>query len=170
MEDEDYETLEPLCADYNVSRMEAFKQILLTGDNYTAHQISEMSKTLVVFFRFVDQVMNRGLFLYEDIQNIHSSFEPIMHKFIFKHGDIDDEIFDEVYISLITFYGLLSQYKIVNRDDYKDFVKEINGRKSKLRQKMHRYNEIRHDYNMGEEEKEAIREELFKGDHAWPFI
>jgi hypothetical protein len=35
---------------------------------------------------------------------------------------------------------------------------------------MHRYNEIRHDDSISEEEKEDIREELFEGDHVWPFI
>jgi len=42
--------------------------------------------------------------------------------------------------------------------------------KSELREKMHRYNNIRHDYTISEEEKEEIREKLFEGDHTWPFL
>ena len=33
---------------------------------------------------------------------------------------------------------------------------------------MLRYNEVRHNDDYTEEEKEEIREELFEGDHAWP--
>jgi len=36
--------------------------------------------------------------------------------------------------------------------------------------KMERYNAIRHDQTIEDERKEAIREELFEGDHAWPHI
>jgi len=34
--------------------------------------------------------------------------------------------------------------------------------------KIERYNAIRHDDSMDEDQKEEIREELFDGDHAWP--
>ena len=92
-----------------------------------------------------------------------------MHKFIFKHKDVDNEIFNDIYMSLITFYGFLSQYKLLGKSEYKEFVGYIKGMKSELREKMHRYNKIRHDYTMSDEEKEDIREELFEGDHSWPF-
>ena len=36
--------------------------------------------------------------------------------------------------------------------------------------KMHRYNEIRHDYSISDEEKENIRNELFEGDHLWQML
>ncbi len=36
--------------------------------------------------------------------------------------------------------------------------------------KMERYNAIRHDDAMDEDRKEAVREELFEGDHAWPHL
>jgi hypothetical protein len=39
-----------------------------------------------------------------------------------------------------------------------------------LIEKMERYNAIRHDGGLGEEEKEAIREELFEDDHLWPHL
>jgi hypothetical protein len=39
-----------------------------------------------------------------------------------------------------------------------------------LLEKMERYNAIRHDQDLDEDEKEEIRAELFEGDHLWPFI
>jgi len=42
--------------------------------------------------------------------------------------------------------------------------------KKELIGKMQRYNAIRHNNDLDEEEKEAIRDELFDGDHAWPFF
>jgi tetratricopeptide (TPR) repeat protein len=167
---EDGEELYSFCADYNACRMDAFKHTLLKEGEYSDYQVSELSKTLILFFRFVDQVMNSANFLYENIFNIYDYFEPIMHKFIFKHGDIDDEIFDDIYNSLTIFYDFLRKHKLVSSEEYKEFVRKINGVKSTLRKKMHRYNKIRHDDRISEEEKEDIREELFEGDHAWPFL
>lgn len=167
--DEDEECLR-LCQDYNECRMAAFKQLLIKQSNYTAYQISNSTKTLIIFFRFVDEIMNSVDFLYEDIAEFHEYFEAIMHKFIFKHGDIDDEIFDDIYNSLTAFYDFLCQQKLIDKSDHKEFIKHINKLKPKLRKKMHRYNEIRHDDSISEKEKEAIRQELFDGDHEWPFL
>lgn len=168
--EEDYEKLDALCNEYNECRMQAFKNILLKEGEYSAYTVSEMSKTLILFFRFVDQILNVAGFLYENIFDIEEYFEPIMHKFIFKHGDIDDEIFDDIYNSITIFYDFLCKHKLIGSEEYKEFVKRINGKKSTLRKKMHRYNQIRHDYEMSEQEKENIREELFEGDHLWPHI
>ena len=109
-------------------------------------------------------------FLFDDLVTVHIHFKPIMHKFIFKHKDVDDEIFEDIYMSLIAFYDFLSRYKLLDRSDYKEFVRDIKDMKSELREKMHRYNNIRHDYTISEKEKEEIREELFEGDHTWPFF
>jgi hypothetical protein len=35
---------------------------------------------------------------------------------------------------------------------------------------MERYNAVRHDDEFDEEEKEAIREQLFESDHLWPHL
>ena len=48
--------------------------------------------------------------------------------------------------------------------------KEMLSLKSELREKMHRYNEVRHNPDYSEEEKEKIRDELFEGDHEWWFL
>ena len=44
------------------------------------------------------------------------------------------------------------------------------GIKSELREKMLRYNEVRHNLDYSEEEKEKIRDELFEGDHELLFL
>ncbi len=44
------------------------------------------------------------------------------------------------------------------------------GRRPVLLEKMECHNEIRHDDDVDEDEKEAIREELVEGDHAWPHV
>ncbi len=48
--------------------------------------------------------------------------------------------------------------------------KMINGMKNELIGKMQRNNFIRHNDDISDEEKEDIREELFKGGHEWPFL
>ena len=59
---------------------------------------------------------------------------------------------------------------VKNTKAWKAAEYEYSELKDELIDKMERYNLIRHDDDMDEEEKEAIREELFEGDHAWPFL
>ncbi|KKK63002.1 hypothetical protein LCGC14_2998680, partial [marine sediment metagenome] len=169
-DEEKYEALDPLCADYNASRLEAFKRTMLEGYDYQPHQIPNLAETLRVFLSFVNDVLSEGMFLFDDLHKIDIHFKLIMHKFIFKHKDIDDEILNDIYTSLTAFYGFLSQQKLLNKEEYQEFVSEIEGMKSELREKMDRYNEIRHDSSISEEEKEEICEELFEGDHTWPHL
>jgi tetratricopeptide (TPR) repeat protein len=171
LEDEEkYEDLDTLVADYNGSRMAAYKKVLLEEGKFLPHQIANLASTLSPFFSFADGVLNEGMFLYDDLSNIYLNFKPIMHKFIFKHKDIDNKILDDIYSSLISFYGFLTKYKLLDRSYYREFVTEIRGMKSELKKKMNRYNKIRHDYTISEEEKDNIRSELFEGDHELPFI
>ena len=149
--------------------MVAFKKSLLDEGDYLPQQISSFASTIEAFFSFVDKILNR-YFLFDDLVTIQNYFKPIMHKFIFKHKDIDDEIFDEIFVALIVFYDFLSQYDLVDSDEYREFAEDIESMKPELRAKMHRYNEIRKNHIMSEEEKEEIRDELFEGDHSWPFL
>ncbi len=93
-----------------------------------------------------------------------------MHKFIFKFEDVDKKKFEEIYDALFTFYGFLAQKKVVASINFTDFKSELNGMRKELLGKIERYNAIRHDPEMAEEEKEETRDELFEGDHFWPNI
>ncbi|KAF5428967.1 hypothetical protein C5S39_10010 [Candidatus Methanophagaceae archaeon] len=93
-----------------------------------------------------------------------------MHKFIFKTGDIDNEIFDGVWVAVSEFYKFLSKHKLVEKAEFKELEKEMKNLKPELRKKMLRYNEVRHNDDYTEEERERIREELFEGDQAWPIL
>lgn len=50
------------------------------------------------------------------------------------------------------------------------FIFKLHDIDREMIEKMQRYNMIRHNGDMDEEEKETMREELFEGDHAWPFL
>lgn len=165
---EDWDELDPIIADYNLSRMEAFKQTLVEEGDYLPHQIWNFKTTLALFFAFIEKNL-QDVFLFDDVATVHQSFEAIMHKFIFKHRDVDDQIVDDIYASLALFYSFLSRCKLVADSAYRDFLRDIESMKPELLEKMHRYNEIRHDDSMSEEEKEDIRDELFEGDHWFPF-
>ena len=106
----------------------------------------------------------------EYIDFIHDNFKPIMHKFIFKFGDIDSGIMNEIYDGLLYYFGFLSDKGVIYKKDFNKFKKYILSIKDELFEKMHRYNKIRHNDSYSEEEKEKIREELFDGDHSWEFL
>lgn len=164
---EEWDELDPIIADYNQSRMEAFKQTLLEEGDYLPHQIWNFKTTLGLFFAFIDKTL-QDVFLFDDLTTVHQSFKAIMHRFIFKHRDVDDEIVDDIYTSLALFCSFLSRRKLAADHVCRDFLRDIDSMKPELLEKMHRYNEIRHDDSMSEEEKEEIRDELFEGDHWFP--
>ncbi|MBW2339321.1 MAG: tetratricopeptide repeat protein [Deltaproteobacteria bacterium] len=168
--EEEWEEVDKLCGSYNDCRMEAMAQALFKEDEQKRSRLPDLLSTLREFFRFVHKVDQGGYVLNEDLSFIHEFFKPIMHKFIFKFGDIDCEMIEEIYESLFDYYGFLARQGLVPTKEFKQFQKKILGMKNELMEKMQRYNMVRHNDDMDEEEKNAIREELFEGDHAWPFL
>ena len=118
----------------------------------------------------VEEIQGSGYFLYDDMATVSDDFKPIMHKFIFKTGDIDEKIFNDVYSALLEFYGFLAKRKLVSTADYNELKEVMLELKPELMEKMRRYNEIRHNDDYTEEEKEDIRDELFDGDYTWSFL
>ena len=148
--------------------MEAFAQsTLLKGGDARAHLPNTLT-TLKAFFRFVALIDSSGTFVHEDINRVGDNFKQIAHKFIFKFGDVDREIMDDVFDRLEAYYGFLASRKILAAEDFNLFRKKIYAMREELIRKMERYNAIRIDDSMDEDPKEEIREELFEGDHAWP--
>lgn len=168
-DDEDFEPLDQLCAAYNCDRLQALGRTLAAGAD-TRGRCADVITTLQTFFDFVDRVSNMAGLLYEDIGHVHRHFKAIMHKFIFKFGDVDRELIEDVCESLIVYYGFLADQELVSPADFKRFRAMVRRNRKGLVEKMERYNAIRHDPEVDEEEKEAIREELFEGDHSWPHL
>jgi len=75
---EDWDELDPIVADYNGSRMAAFKQTLLEEGDYLPHQIWNFKTTLALFFAFVNKTL-QDVFLFDDVATVHQSFKAIMH-------------------------------------------------------------------------------------------
>ena len=169
-EEDEWDEYEKFVVDYNQSRMDAFRRHLMQNPKYRAGEKYDTVFSLWYIFDLVFNAYDDGYFLYDNIDVITDNFERIMHKFIFKTGDIDDEIFDGVCTALLEFYKFLSKHKLVEREEFKELKEEMKRLKPELREKMHRYNEVRHNDDYTEEEKEEIREELFEGDHAWPTL
>ena len=167
---ERWDEADRLRAEYKGCRMEAFAQCMLLEAGEKRSQLPDLLGTLRAFFDFVEKVDADGVFLNEDILFVHRHFKPIMHKFIFKFGDVDHETIEGLYKALTTYYRFLSGRGLVPAAEFKQFRKTILELKGELINKMERYNTIRHDDAMDEDQKEAVLEELFEGDHAWPHI
>jgi len=168
-EEDDLETLDRVCASYNRDRLEAFCQSL-ASDEDKRWRCADMVANLRNFFDFVDRVSNMAGVLNEDIAYVHEFFMPIMHKFIFKFRDVDRQMIEDMCECLLEYFGFLARWKLVPAEEFKRFQRTVRSRKKGLIEKTERYNEIRHDAGLTEEEKEAIREELFEGDHFWPHL
>ncbi|MBI2481722.1 MAG: hypothetical protein HYV60_24675 [Planctomycetia bacterium] len=167
--DGDFEGLDRLCGQYNNDRLQALGR-KLSSDDESRVQCGGLIRTLQMFFDFVDRVSNMAGRLDEDVSHVDRYFEPIMHKFIYKFGDVDRQLMKEVFESLLTFYGFLSDRKLIAAEQLKEFRSTVRRNRTPLIKKMERYNAIRHDGTMDEDRKEEIRRELFADDHCWPHL
>ena len=168
-DEEDWEEMDRMCDSYNNCRFEAMAQYFLQENKDEIPRLADILATLREFFRFVRKV-DQDEYLNEDLDFIYEYFKPIMHKFIFKFGDIDHKMIEEIYEALLGYYEFLACKGLVSTKKFKRFRKKILGMKKELIGKIQRYNAIRHNKDMDEGEKEAIRDNLFEGDHSWPFL
>jgi tetratricopeptide (TPR) repeat protein len=169
-DDEEWQSMDQLCGHYNELRLEALAQHLFLEDANRRYLLNDLLTTLREFFGFVGRVYQGGYFLNEDIAIVRRHFKAIMHKFIFKFADVDSRMIEEIYASVFEYYGFLLQKGIVSAPEFQQFQNEVLEIKQELLEKMQKYNAVRRDESINENKKEAIRDEIFEGDHAWPFI
>jgi tetratricopeptide (TPR) repeat protein len=125
--------------------------------------------TLNPFFSFVKKIDN-GYHINEDISFMEKYFKEIMHKFIFKHKDVDDEILQEIFDGILIYYDFLCKHKLFREEQFFSFKDLVNGMRDEMFTKMHRYNEVRHNDAYSEREKQKVRKEVFGYDHTHPFL
>ncbi|KAF5419355.1 MAG: Tetratricopeptide (TPR) repeat [Candidatus Methanocomedens sp.] len=167
-DEDDFEEYNRQIRIYNSNKIEAFKSYLVRNSNYTPTEKYDILFSLNYILNLIWESYESDYFHYDDIFYMEMSFKPIMHKFILKTKDIDDEIFNGVYTAILEFYQYLEKRKVVS--GYKSLKKEMLKLKPELMEKMLRYNEIRHNDEYTEDEKDEIREELFEGDAFLPLF
>ena len=166
--EDDFEEYNRQIRIHNSNKIEAFRSDLVRNSKYTPTEKYDMLFSLNYILNLIWESYESDYFYYDDIFYMETSFKPIMHKFILKTKDIDDEIFNGVYTAILEFYQYLEKRKVVS--GYKSLKKEMLKLKPELMEKMVRYNEIRHNDEYSEEEKDEIREELFEGDAFLPLF
>jgi len=167
LEDDDKE-YEREVRHYNRDRIEAFKFDLIRNPHYTQTRKYDILFTLNYIMKFIWDLHTSAFFFYDDISTVSEYFGPIMHSFILKTSDIDEEILNDVYAAILEFYKFLTRRKVVS--GYKRLENRMKKLKPELIEKMLRYNEIRHNDEYSEEEKDEIREELFGDSYFFPFL
>ena len=169
LEDEDdFEEYERKIRIYNRDKIEAFKSDLVQNPDHTPAERYDILFSLNYTLDLIWKSHVSDYFFYDDIDGVREDFKSIMHKVILKTGDIDRKIFNGIYTALLEFYKFLTKRKVVS--EYRSLENKMLELKPELVEKMLRYNEIRHNDEYTEEEKDEIREELFEGDASWPFL
>ena len=169
LEDEgDFEEYEKQIRIYNHDMIEAFKSDLIQNPDYTPAEKYDILFSLKYTMDHIWNAYDSEYFFYDSIDLVEVDFKHIMHTIILTTGDIDNEIFDGIYTALLEFYKFLEKRKVVS--GYRSLKNEMLESKPELVEKMLRYNEIRHNDEYTEEEKNEIRDELFGDDAFLPFI
>ena len=169
MDEERWEEVDRMVEQSNSGLLEAMGMIAVRTGQPQVTVLADRISTLEQFLGFIDKI-TQDPFFYEQIALVQFNFKKIMHKFIFKFKDVDEDLIEDIYISLFDFYHFLAEQDIIEASDVDELKKEALGMKKDLLATMHRYNAIRHDPTLEQEEKESLREEIFEGDHFWPFI
>ncbi len=153
---------------YNRDKIGAFKSDLIQNPDYTPAEKCDILFSLNYTLDLIWKLYDSEYFFYDDLFGVREDFKPIMHKVILKTGDIDKEIFNGIYTALLEFYKFLAKRKVVS--GYRSLENKMLKLKPELVEKMLRYNEIRHNDEYTDEEKDEIREELFEDDAFLPFL
>ncbi len=155
-DDDESEMVEELIAMYNYKRKYAYK--LMTIPKYINKDFQDPKHfgTLDTLFHFTS-TLHQSYHLNEDIEFFNENIEAVLHKFIFKHRDIDEDILQSVFSGLLMFFGFLSKHDTIDKNEFKKFEKKISKIKNSMIKKMHRYNAIRLDDTMSEDDKEDVR-------------
>jgi hypothetical protein len=167
-EAEEWEEVDALCASYDSSRLQLLILAAMQGDEGQRRRLPDLVSTLSQLFRFVRQVRSDAYHLNEDVVWLTRHFQPLMHKFIFKHGDADGQLVEEVCDALLELYALLASRKVIRSADHRAFVRVVRKLRPELVRKAESYRTVRHDPQVSTEERERIQDELFDGDHLWP--
>ncbi|MHC1599586.1 MAG: tetratricopeptide repeat protein [Candidatus Methanospirareceae archaeon] len=169
LEDEDdFEEYEKQVRIYNSDMIEVFKSDLIQNPDYTPAEKYDILFSLKYTMDHIGNTYDGEYFFYDSIDLVEVDFKHIMHTIILTTGDIDNEIFDGIYTALLEFYKFLEKRKVVS--GYRSLENEMLESKPELVEKMLRYNEIRHNDEYTEEEKNEIRDELFGDDAFLPFM
>ena len=144
---------------YNQERLEAFKFDLIRNTKYSLSEKFDIMFTLNYIFDLIQRLDLYDEFFYEDAAEVEINFKLIMHKFILKTGDIDEEIFNGAYTALQEFYNFLAKRKVITGNAHKNLRQEMLALKPELIRKMNRYNKVRHNDEYTEKEKEELRED-----------
>jgi len=145
------------CVLQDLGREKKYRELRILGESMDA------------FFDFCSQVSSES-FCLKNFYFFDENIKGIMHKFIFKHGDVDEEMIRDIFTGLTAFYTSYAKYDTSIQKNVKEFNKRCKPLLEEMLVKTEKYNAVRHDYSMDQGELEDIREELFEGDHDWMFL
>jgi len=153
-----------LANEYNYEMINAFARNLQKS-GVPQRKIEENVRYL---YWFTDMLLGdtQDLFVWDNICFINDNWEHIMCKIILKTGDINEKILLGIMDSVIDLYRFIRQKEIL--DDISE-IDKIAKRKTKILEKMMKYNKVRHDPKISEDEKEEIICNLFGDFYWWPF-
>ncbi len=169
-DEDDWETVADLSRGYHGDWLKGWALFTFRERARQRRWIADTLNTLSGFFGFVAGLCQESYLLHTDLGYLSIHFETIMHKFIFKHGDVDADMIEGVYRSLLSYYRFFRRRRLVEAAELREFRQTALDLKPGLLEKMSRYNTVRHDHALSEQDREAMRRELFGVDHLSPFL
>jgi tetratricopeptide (TPR) repeat protein len=161
--DSDSDMLQEYVDNVNQFKMLALKDALAEKSQNKVHTFDRLFKALSVFFHFIESISDE-YFIYEEVVYVHINFESIMHMFIIRHNDVNEQIVNEIYQSLYLFYGYLSENEIILNKHFEAFKEKADSLKIGLLDKVNKYNKVRNGLGDNWKAKAETLEKLFGDD------
>lgn len=139
------------------------------GKGKKYRELRIIMESMDAFFGFCSKISS-DFFCLKNFDFFDDNIKAIMHKFIFKHGDVDENMIREIFTGLTAFYTSYAKYDTSIQKDVKKFNKRCAPLLEEMLIKAKKYNAVRHDHSIDPNDLEDIREELFEGDHDWMFL
>ncbi len=129
----DAAALDRFVREHNRDRFEAWRLMLCRERRPAGYP--EVSKSLRALFDFADRIDRLSApspALYEDLDLMTARFPILMDRLLVDMDDVDEEILEEIYAGLFSFYGFLAEHGLVEREAFDDFRSEALAEKARL--------------------------------------
>ncbi|MBM4249023.1 MAG: hypothetical protein FJ149_06245 [Euryarchaeota archaeon] len=164
---EDDDGLERLAKEHNKGLLMAFRMDLARRKDLTPAGKFDLMFSLERFAELAEREADEGAFELSDMITVSVGFKDLIDAFVVETSDVDRAILDEVYASVLEFYGFLAREGAVGKEDYDELVKEMAKARPGIEKRMDQYGQVRREPGITTERKAQARRKIYGAGIDW---